>query len=79
MLTRPDFLAGLEQELRLRGLPFSRADVLAFTDDAWQLAQEDPDPVRWADAFVEAGYAGGTDVNSRLLTLSAARCRAPCR
>jgi hypothetical protein len=53
-----DFTAALEDELRLRGLAFSRADVLAFTDDVWQLAHEDPDPVRWADAFVEAGYAG---------------------
>jgi hypothetical protein len=58
-MTQPDFTAGLEQKLRLRGLPFSRADVLVFADDVWQLAQEDPDPVRWADAFVEAGYAEG--------------------
>jgi hypothetical protein len=52
-----EFTAGLEQELRLRGVAFSRAGVMAFADDVWPLAQEDPDPVRWADAFVEAGYA----------------------
>jgi hypothetical protein len=52
-----DFIAGLEQELRLRGLSFGRADVLVFADDVWRLAHEDPDPVRWADAFVETRYA----------------------
>jgi hypothetical protein len=54
-MTQAEFAAGLESELRLRGLPFSRADVLAFVGDVWQLAEEDADPVRWADAFVEAG------------------------
>jgi hypothetical protein len=53
-----DFTAALEDELRLRGLAFSRADVLVFVHSVWQLAQDDPDPVRWADAFVEAGHAG---------------------
>jgi hypothetical protein len=55
-MTQPEFVVGLEQELRLRGLPFSRADVLAFAEGVWPLAQEAPDPVRWADAFVEAGH-----------------------
>jgi hypothetical protein len=59
-MSHPDFLAGLEVELRLRGVAFSRADVLAFVGDVWQLALEDPDPVRWADAFVEAGRAGAS-------------------
>jgi hypothetical protein len=45
-MTPTDFIAGLEQELRLRGLPFNRADVLAFADEVWPLAQDDPDPVR---------------------------------
>jgi hypothetical protein len=50
-----DFVAGLEHQLHLRGLPFSRAAVLAFPNDVWQLAREDPDPVLWADAFAVAG------------------------
>jgi hypothetical protein len=54
-----DFAAGLEAELRLRGLPFSRDDVLAFVGDVWDLSREDPDPVRWAECFIEAGYTGG--------------------
>jgi hypothetical protein len=54
----PDFTTGLEQELRVRGVAFTRADVLAFVGDVWQMAEEGPDPERWADAFVVAGYAG---------------------
>jgi hypothetical protein len=50
-----DFAAGLEQELQLRGVPFSRADVLAFAEAVWVLAAEDPDPVRWTKCFIEAG------------------------
>jgi hypothetical protein len=57
-MSLPDFLTALEQELRLRGVAFNRADVLAFADDVWPLAREDPDAVKGADAFVEAGYAG---------------------
>jgi hypothetical protein len=56
---QPDFLAGLEQELRLRGLCSSRADMRAFADDVWPLALKDPDPVKWADAFVEAERRAG--------------------
>jgi hypothetical protein len=65
-MSPPGFLDGLEAELRLRGVAFSRADVLAFADDVWPLAQEDPDPVRWADAFVEAGYAAGAGEAKRV-------------
>jgi hypothetical protein len=52
-MSHTDFLAGLEAELRFRGVAFSRADVLAFVGDVWQLAQEDPDPMKWADCFLE--------------------------
>jgi hypothetical protein len=56
-MSHPDFLTGLEAELRLRGVAFDRADVLAFADAVWPLAQEDTDPVKWADCFLEAGHA----------------------
>lgn len=51
---RTDFLADLEQQLRLSGRPFSRADVLAFVADCWPWIAEDPSPVVWALAFLEA-------------------------
>jgi hypothetical protein len=40
-----------------KGRPTGRANVLAFVGDVWDLASEDPDPVRWAECFIEAGYA----------------------
>jgi len=56
-MTQADFVALLEQELRLRGVGFSRADVLEFVASIWTLAEEDPDPARWAQEFIDTGQA----------------------
>jgi hypothetical protein len=56
-MTRDDFAAALEEQLRIRGYSFSRADLLDFVASAWSLIEDDPDPVRWAERFVEAGQA----------------------
>jgi hypothetical protein len=58
-MTRDDFTAALEEQLRLRALNFSRAAVLDFVQSVWPLAEDDPDPVLWAERFVEAGRAEG--------------------
>jgi hypothetical protein len=47
-----DFITALKMELRLRGLPFDRGDVVEFAEDVWPLAEDDPDSGRWADAFL---------------------------
>ena len=52
-----DFLPDLEQQLGLRAVPFSRADALEFVAGAWPLICEDPDPVRWAGAFLDGRAA----------------------
>jgi hypothetical protein len=44
-MTRDDFTAALEEQLRLRALSFSRAAVLDFVASVWPLAEDDPDPV----------------------------------
>jgi hypothetical protein len=54
------FLATLEQELRLQGRAFSRADLLAFVTSVWPLAEDDPAPAAWARDFIEAGRAAMT-------------------
>jgi hypothetical protein len=54
-MSRDDFTAALEEQLRLRGLSFSRAAVLDFVASVWPLAEDDPDPVVWARRFAEAG------------------------
>ena len=58
-MTRDDFTAALEAQLRLRGLTFSQGAVLDFVASVWPLAEDDPDPVVWAQRFVEAGRAEG--------------------
>jgi hypothetical protein len=49
-----DFVTGLEMELQLRGVPFDRGDLETFAADVWSLAEEDPDVIRWSEAFLEA-------------------------
>jgi hypothetical protein len=49
-----DFITGLEMELRLRAIAFDRGELETFASDVWPLAAEDPDPIRWAEAFLAA-------------------------
>jgi hypothetical protein len=53
-MSQDDFAAALEAELRLLGVPFARAELLAFAADVWTLATDDPDPARWAREFLDA-------------------------
>jgi hypothetical protein len=50
-MTLPDFLTGLEMELRLRGIPFDRRELETWARDVWPLAEDDPDPVVCPEAF----------------------------
>ena len=51
-MTLPDFIIGLALELRLRAVAFDRAELETFAADVWSLAEEDPDPIRWSQAFL---------------------------
>jgi hypothetical protein len=54
----PHFTARLAERLTEKSWLRVREGVageLAFVGDMWDLTSEDPDPVRWADAVVEAG------------------------
>ena len=53
-MTLLEFVTGLEMELQFRGVTFERRDLDAFAADVWPLAEEDPDPIRWAEAFLIA-------------------------
>jgi hypothetical protein len=52
-----DFVPGLEMELRLRAVPFGRGELETFTADVWRLAEDDPDVIRWSEAFLVARQA----------------------
>lgn len=54
-MSQADFLAALEQELQLRGIGFSRANLEAFAADVWPLAEQNPDVAFWAQEFLESG------------------------
>jgi hypothetical protein len=58
-MTLPDFVTGLELELRLRAVPFDRAELEPWAADVWSLAEDDPDPIRWAEAFLAARQEAG--------------------
>jgi hypothetical protein len=53
-VTLPDFLTGLTMELRLRAVPFDRGELEAWAADVWSLAEDAPDVIRWAEAFLVA-------------------------
>jgi hypothetical protein len=53
-MTAAQFLQALEQVLRQRRLPFSRAAAIAFVESCWQLIDDDPDVWFWSDRFAES-------------------------
>jgi hypothetical protein len=60
-MTLPDFVTGLELELRLRAVPFDRGELETWAAAVWSLAEDDPDVIRWAEAFLAARQTeGGT-------------------
>jgi hypothetical protein len=51
-MTKAEFIAALEQELRLCSRAFSRADLQEFVADAWPLIVENPDVHFWVREFI---------------------------
>jgi hypothetical protein len=56
-MTPEAFLHALEQVLRQRRLPFSRAAAIAFVESCWELIDDDPDVWFWSERFTETGSA----------------------
>jgi len=54
-VTREAFTAALEEQLRIQGIVFSLAELLDFVESVWPLAADDPDPVIWAQRFIDSG------------------------
>jgi hypothetical protein len=53
-MTQADFIPMRESQLALSGVPFERAELLAWVAFMWPYIADDPDSVRWAVEFVEA-------------------------
>jgi hypothetical protein len=61
------FLAGLEKELKQRGLDFDWPNLWLFSARFWPLAENNPDVPFWADQFIKAIQAvpGGDEKQIR--------------
>jgi hypothetical protein len=59
-MTQADLTLALEQELQIRGVRFSRANLQEFVADAWPLIRENPDVTFWAREFIERGRTSAT-------------------
>jgi len=57
-MTQQDFLAQLEEHVRLHGVPFDRRSLRAFVEGAWPWIQEDERPERWCGEYLAACEAG---------------------
>jgi len=55
-MTQADFTTAVEQQLQIRGIRFSRADLQEFVADVWPLAEDNPDPAAWAQEFIDSGH-----------------------
>src|SRR5262245_36973379 len=53
-LTPADFFRCLQLHLRARSIAYHAADLQAWCAAVWPLAEDDPDPGRWADAYAVA-------------------------
>jgi hypothetical protein len=60
-MTTTDYVATLEQLLRLSHVPFEQRVLLDFTHDCWPLILDDPNAARWATAFLDSRLAGVTE------------------
>jgi ferredoxin-NADP reductase len=54
-MTQDEFLNAVRAQLDLLGVPHDRAALEAFVASVWPHAEDDPEPVKWARAFAEAG------------------------
>lgn len=59
-MTRDDFTAALQEQLRLRGITFRHGDLEDFVEVSWPVARQDPDPVTWAERFRDSGRGTAT-------------------
>ncbi len=56
-MTREHFTIRLQEELLRLQARFHYADLVAFIAERWPAIEKDPDPERWARAFLDGGKA----------------------
>jgi hypothetical protein len=53
-VTLAEFFEALRRHLNAKHVEYHAADLRAWCDAVWALAQEDPDSARWGDAYAVA-------------------------
>ncbi len=53
-MSKTVFFASIAWELNLRRISYFRRELESFVDAVWPVAEDDPDPARWADAFIKS-------------------------
>jgi hypothetical protein len=54
-----EFAAALEAELRRRQVGYDGVELLRFVREVWPLPEHDPDPMPWAELFIERTCGAG--------------------
>lgn len=55
-MTLPEFATALVHELQARQTPCDLIEMPDFAAGVWPAAQQDPEPVRWADEFLQMAW-----------------------
>jgi hypothetical protein len=53
-MSKSEFFLAVEADLRLRHVPFDRAELVEFIRNVWPLVEPDDTPAHWAEAFLVA-------------------------
>jgi hypothetical protein len=53
-MSKTEFFLTVEADLRLRHVPFGKAELVEFIRDVWPLVEQDDTPAKWPEAFLVA-------------------------
>jgi hypothetical protein len=53
-MSKTEFFPSVEADLRLRHVPFDKAELAAFLRSVWPLVEPSDRPEHWAEAFLVA-------------------------
>jgi hypothetical protein len=58
-VSKTEFFLSFEADLRLRHVPFDKAELAKFLGSVWPLVEADDPPAKWAEAFLVGTVAAG--------------------
>jgi hypothetical protein len=58
-MSKTEFFLSVEADLRLRHVPFDKAELAEFLGPVWPLVEPGDPPAKWAEAFLVGTAAAG--------------------